>query len=195
MPAEDTRHTGILTKHYKIETPLTSYFEHNEAKKSEYLLKLLKEGKDIALVTDSGTPGISDPGYRVIKLAQDNNVPITVVPGATALIAALNLSGLPAASFVFEGFLPVKSQARRKKVESLKEEARTIICYESPHRLIKALKDIREVLNNPYVVCAREITKKFEEVKRGTCIELIEHFEKVKPRGEFVIVINRDTSH
>ena len=120
IAAEDTRHTQILTKHYDIQTPLTSYFEHNQFKKGEYLLKLLKDGKDIALVTDAGTPGVSDPGYQLIQLAKENDIPVTVVPGPTALIAALTASGLPCHNFVFEGFLPVKSAARRKSLTGLK---------------------------------------------------------------------------
>lgn len=190
IAAEDTRHTRILTKHYDIDTPLTSYFEHNKFKKSEYLLKVLQEGKSVALVTDAGTPGISDPGYRLIKLAQENNIPMTVVPGACALVAGLSLSGLPTDSFIFEGFLPNKSSARRKNLESLKEEKRTIIFYESPHRITKALKDIEEVLGNPIVACARELTKKFEELRKGSASELYEHFSQTKPKGEFVLMVN-----
>ncbi len=189
IAAEDTRHTRILCQHYDIQTPLTSYFEHNEVQKADYLLKLLKEGKHIALVTDAGTPGISDPGYPLIKLAKENNIPLTVIPGPTALVAALNLSGLPAHNFVFEGFLPVKSGARRNKLESLKEETRTIIFYESPHRILKTLKDIQEVLNDPEVVCVREITKKFEEVKKEKASQLILNFTKNNPRGEFVLLL------
>jgi 16S rRNA (cytidine1402-2'-O)-methyltransferase len=190
IAAEDTRHTKILLDHYQIETPTTSYFEHNEIKKADYLLGLLKEGKNVALVTDAGTPGISDPGYPLIKLAKENNIPVTVVPGACALVAALSLSGLPTDSFIFMGFLPVKSAARRKKLEGLKCETRTIIFYESPHRLVKALKDIEEVLGDPLVVCAREITKKFEEVKSSPASQLAEHFSRQEPRGEFVLLLN-----
>ena len=190
IAAEDTRHTKILLDHYQITTLQTSYFEHNQIKKSDYLLGLLKEGKDIALVTDAGTPGISDPGYYLIRLAKENNIPITVVPGATALIAALTLSGLPAHNFVFEGFLPVKPQARRRKLEELKNEKRTLIFYESPHRILKTLKDIEEILRNPQVVVVRELTKKFEEIKETLAAELITHFSKIKPRGEFVVLVN-----
>ena len=190
IAAEDTRHTKILLDHYEIKTSTTSYFEHNQIKKADYLLGLLLEGKDVALVTDAGTPGISDPGYFLIHLAQENKIPITVVPGATAAIAALTASGLPAHNFVFEGFLPVKSVARRKKLERLKSEERTIIFYESPHRLVKTLVDIQEVLNNPFVVCAREMTKKFEDVRKAPAQELVEHFSRVSPKGEFVLLLN-----
>jgi len=189
IAAEDTRHTRILTNHYGITTPLTSYFEHNKVKKADHLLKMLKEDRDVALVTDAGTPGISDPGYYLIRLAKEHDIPTTVVPGPTALIAALSLSGLPCHNFVFEGFLPVKSGARRKKLELLKDEERTVIFYASPHRLLKVLKDIDEVLGEVEVVCARELTKKFEEVKKGKPRELLEHFTQKKPRGEFVILL------
>jgi 16S rRNA (cytidine1402-2'-O)-methyltransferase len=190
IAAEDTRHTRILCDHYNIKTTLTSYFEHNKVKKAQYLIGLLSEGKEIALVTDAGTPGISDPGYHLIRSAKELDIPMTVVPGATALIAALSLSGLPCHNFVYEGFLPVKSGARRKKLEQLKGESRTIIFYESPHRILKVLKDIEEVLGEPHVVCARELTKKFEEVKGGTPGELIDHFSNKKPRGEFVLLLH-----
>ena len=188
IAAEDTRHTKILLDHYEIKTPTTSYFEHNQIKKADYLLGLLKEGKNVALVTDAGTPGISDPGYVLIQLARENNIPLTVIPGPTALIAALTLSGLPAHDFVFEGFLPVKSGARRKKLAELSSEKRTVIVYESPHRLVKALGDIAQVLENPVVVCARELTKKFEEIKKDRASVLVEHFTGHAPRGEFVLL-------
>ena len=191
IAAEDTRHTKILCGHYEIKTPLTSYFEHNQFKKGDYLLKLLQEGKNIALVTDAGTPGISDPGFYLIHLAQTNDIPVSVIPGPTALIAALTLSGLPMDRFVFEGFLPHKTHARRKKLEGFKEEPRTVIFYESPYRIVKTLKDIQEVLNDPWVVCAREMTKKFEEIKKGPASELLKHFTKTKPRGEFVILLSK----
>ena len=191
IAAEDTRHTRVLCRHYDIQTPLTSYFEHNKIKKADYILKLLSESKEIALVTDAGTPGISDPGYYLIRLAKQHDIPITVVPGTTALIAALSLSGLPCHNFIFEGFLPVKSAARRKRLERFIKEERTLIFYESPHRLVKALADIEEILDGSHVVCARELTKKFEEIKEGSAGELREHFSAKKPRGEFVLLINR----
>ena len=190
IAAEDTRHTKILLDHYQITTPLTSYFEHNQIKKADYLVGLLKQGKRIALVTDAGTPGISDPGYVLVKLAKENKIPTTVIPGPTALVAALSLSGLPTDSFIFEGFLPPKPAARRKELEKLKGETRTVIFYESPYRIAKTLKDISEVLNDPQVVCAREITKKFEEVLEGKASELLQHPSITKPRGEFVVLLN-----
>jgi len=190
IAAEDTRHTRILCRHYDIQTSLTSYFEHNKIKKADHILKYLREGKEIALVTDAGTPGISDPGFHLIRLAKQNDIPITVIPGTTALIAALSLSGLPCHNFIFEGFLPVKSAARRKKLKRFIGEERTLIFYESPHRLIKTLTDIEEILKDARVVCARELTKKFEEIKEGSAGELREYFSQKKPRGEFVRLIN-----
>ncbi len=190
IAAEDTRHTKILCDHYGITTPLTSFFEHNQLKKSHDLLKLLLDGKDVALVTDAGTPGISDPGYPLIRLAKDNKIPVTVIPGPTAFVAALSLSGLPSHEFVFEGFLPVKSGGRRKRIEDFKKEKRTIIFYESPHRILKTLKDIKEILDDPVIVVARELTKKFEEVKEDKTSVLIEHFIKNTPKGEFVVLLN-----
>lgn len=191
IAAEDTRHTKILLKHYDIGTPLTSYFEHNKIKKADVLMKELKTGKDVALVSDAGTPGISDPGFHLIRLAKEEGIAVTVVPGATALIAALTLSGLPAHRFVFEGFLPVKSAARRKKLEALRSEEGTVIFYESPHRLTKTLKDIAEVMDNPRVVLARELTKKFEEIEEGNAAELLKAYGTKKPKGEFVVLIGK----
>ena len=189
IAAEDTRHTKILCKEYGIEAPLTSYFEHNQFKKGEYIVEQLKQGKNVALVTDAGTPGISDPGYKLINLAKQNNIPVTVVPGASAAIAALSLSGYPSDRFIFEGFLPVKPGQRRKKLESLKGEERTVVFYESPHRLLKSLKDIEEVLGDPKIFIARELTKKFEEGIEAKASELIEHFSRKGVKGEFVIVL------
>lgn len=194
IAAEDTRHSRILLKHYDIATPVTSYFEHNKFKKGEYLLNVMKGGQSVALVTDAGTPGISDPGFHLIRLARDNGVPVTVIPGPCALIGALSVSGLPAHAFVFEGFLPVKSAARRKKLAGFKDEDRTVIFYESPHRLIKALQDFCDVLDNPRIVCVRELTKKFEEVRVGSCQDLIGHFSRSSPKGEFVLLLSRGES-
>ncbi|MFC1594636.1 16S rRNA (cytidine(1402)-2'-O)-methyltransferase [Candidatus Omnitrophota bacterium] len=194
IAAEDTRHTRKLTQCYGITTPLTSYFEHNKFKKGDFLLKELTRGQKIALVSDAGTPGISDPGYHLISLALQNDIPVTAIPGPTALIAALSLSGMPTHKFVFEGFLPVKQVARKKRLRELSTEKRTVILYESPHRLEKCLGDIAEVLGNPLVVCARELTKMFEEVRKQPAQELVEYFSQHKPRGEFVLIFNLDIS-
>ncbi len=188
IAAEDTRHTKIVLDAYLIQKPLTSFFEHNQIKKAGHLLGLLKTGKNIALVTDAGTPGISDPGFLMVRLALENNVPISVIPGVSACIAALTASGLPSHRFVFEGFLPPKSGARRNKLVSLKGEGATIIFYESPHRLLKTLKDMQELWDDPTIVVARELTKKFEEVRKDKASLLIEHFTQHAPKGEFVLL-------
>jgi len=190
IAAEDTRHTGHLLKHYNITTPLTSYFEHNKFQKARRLLEALKDGRDIALVTDAGTPGISDPGYHLIRLAAENGVPLTVVPGPSAVTAALPLSGLPPDRFLFIGFLPVKSAARQKRLAECKGLKATVIFYESPHRLVKTLRDMEEVLGDCETVCAREITKMHEEVRRGTPRELGEYFMRHQPRGEFAVLFH-----
>ncbi|MCM8781582.1 MAG: 16S rRNA (cytidine(1402)-2'-O)-methyltransferase [Candidatus Omnitrophica bacterium] len=187
IAAEDTRHTQILTSHYDIKTPFTSYFEHNKITKGEYLIRLLKEGKSIAIVSDAGTPGISDPGCHIIKLAIENDIKIEQIPGPSALISALVLSGMPTDRFIFEGFLPSKSGARKNRLKELLNEKRTIVVYESPHRLVKTLKDINEVFGDIMIACLRELTKKFEEVRRQRVNDLIGYFTENKPRGEFVI--------
>lgn len=189
IAAEDTRHSRKLLSHYDIHTPLTSYFEHNKFTKGPYLVKLLKEGKDIALITDSGTPGISDPGYKIIQLARESDIEITAVPGPSAFINALVLSGAPVDRFIFEGYLPVKSAARQRRLGEIQDEQRTVIFYESPHRLLKSLKDILQVLPQRDIIIARELTKKFEEIKYGKPQELLSYFENHKVRGEFVILI------
>lgn len=190
IAAEDTRHTKKLLTEYGITTKLTSYYDHNKDTKSKQLLKYLVEGRDIALVTDAGTPGISDPGYVLIKLAREYAIDIDVLPGPTALIAALTLSGLPTDAFIFEGFLPVKPGKRAKRLAALAEETRTVIFYESPHRLLKALEAIRTELVDPEICVAREITKKFQQVKSGRASALIKYFTDHPPKGEFVILFN-----
>lgn len=189
IAAEDTRQTLKLTRTYSIKTPITSYFEHNKNSKGEYLLRLLKEGKQIALVSDSGTPGISDPGFHIIRLAKENNIPITAVPGPTAVITALILSGAPMNKFVFEGFLSAKRNARVNRLAQLRNEDRSIVIYEAPHRIIELLKDISEVFGDVEIVIARELTKKFEEIIKNKTHELIKHFGLKRPRGEFVVII------
>jgi 16S rRNA (cytidine1402-2'-O)-methyltransferase len=189
IAAEDTRHTKILTSHYDIKTPLTSYFEHNKITKGEYIIRLLKEGKNVALVSDAGTPGISDPGAHIIKLAIENDVRVEQIPGPSALIAGLVSSGMPTDRFVFEGFLPNKSGARKNRLKRFLGEKRTLVFYESPHRLVKTLEDILEVFGDIEVACLRELTKKFEEIRRQKASELLEHFKETKPLGEFIICL------
>jgi len=190
IACEDTRHTRILLSHYGIEKTLTSYFEHNKQKKAEYILGRLKKGKSIALVSDAGTPGISDPGYRVIRDAIDNGIEVVSIPGANAAIAALAVSGMPTDRFMFEGFLPVKTTARKKRLEALAKTKKTVICYESPHRILASLQDIKDVLGDAELAIARELTKKFEEIRRGSAERLLIYFKQHKARGEFVIIIN-----
>lgn len=189
IACEDTRHTKILLSRYNIKTPFTSYFEYNKITKGDYLLKLLKEGKNIALVSDSGTPGISDPGSHIIKLAIKNNIPIATVPGPTAFICGLILSGKSTNKFAFEGFLPSKSSARRNRLKELVSEKRTIIFYESPHRLLKTLEDIYEIFGDIEIAITRELTKVFEEHRRERVSSAVAHFKATKPKGEFVVVI------
>ncbi|MFH1459501.1 MAG: 16S rRNA (cytidine(1402)-2'-O)-methyltransferase [Candidatus Omnitrophota bacterium] len=189
IACEDTRHTQILLKHYNIKKPLLSYFEYNKLKRIDQIISSLKDGKNIALVSDAGTPGISDPGSSLIKQVIDTGLKLEVIPGACALIAGLVVSGSLKHKFVFEGFLPVKSGARKKVLENLKAEKRSIIFYESPHRLLKTLNDIEIVRGNCSIAIARELTKKFEQIFRGTTQEAITYFTKHKPKGEFVIII------
>lgn len=190
IAAEDTRKSQILLKTYDINTQLTSYHSYNLDKKTPQLLSELSGGKNIALISDSGTPGISDPGYVLINECIKKNIPITAIPGPTALITALILSGKPTKSFVFEGFLSNKSGRRQKQLEKLKNEERTVILYESPHRIIKFLEDFIKVMGEEAreIVLAREMTKKFEEVLRASAARHLEYFSKVKPRGEFIVI-------
>ncbi|MEE8317803.1 MAG: 16S rRNA (cytidine(1402)-2'-O)-methyltransferase [Candidatus Omnitrophota bacterium] len=189
IACEDTRHTKRLVSHYGITTPLTSYFEYNKIKKGRYLIGLLKEGKDIALVSDSGTPGISDPGFKIINLAVENDIPITVIPGACAFVSALVSSGMPTDMFLFQGFLSHKKAKRRKQLGLLKQEKRTIILYESPHRLLKTLGDILDILGDRDIAITRELTKVFEEILRLKVSRAIQHFTAIPPRGEFVLIL------
>ena len=189
VACEDTRHTKILLDHYDIHVPTTSFFQHNRFTKAEYLLSILKEGKNVALVSDAGTPGILDPGYNLINLAIQNNIEITVIPGPTAFVNALVLSGKPAHKFIFEGFLPNRSQARRNRLQELKGLKFTLIFYESCHRIQKTLEDIYSVFGDTDVVVARELTKKFEEIKRAKVSALIQDCSAYKARGEFVVIV------
>ena len=190
IAAEDTRRTRRLLQHFQISRPIISYHDHNKEVRSPRLLDRLLTGESVALVSDAGTPGVSDPSFYLVRLAIQHDVPVVPVPGPTSLIAALVVSGLPPDRFAFEGFLPVKKGRRRHKLETLAGEERTLLFFESPHRLARALENILEVLGDRRVVVARELTKKFEEIKRGTVSQLLAHYQTVKPRGEVVIVLD-----
>ena len=189
IAAEDTRHTKKLLIHYQINTKVTSYHEYNKFKKAPYLVEILKNGQDIALVSDAGMPGISDPGYVLINLALNNNIKIIPIPGVSALITALVVSGLPTDKFVFEGFLPRKIKERKKYFQSIKNEERTIIFYEPPHRLKRALKDMLEILGDRKIVIARELTKKYEEIIRGKLTPVLSEINTKEIKGEITLVI------
>jgi 16S rRNA (cytidine1402-2'-O)-methyltransferase len=189
IAAEDTRRAGQLLKHFGISRPLLSYFQFNEAKRSEEILERLKHGEKIALVTDAGSPGISDPGERVVRAARAAGLRVEAVPGPCALIAALTASGLPTDEFHFIGFLPHKSGQRRKQLEALRDFAGTLVLYESPYRIEKLLTELAEIFPTRQVVLARELTKKFEEHLHGTPTELLEVVKKRALKGEFVVMV------
>src|SRR3954451_1557756 len=189
VAAEDTRHTGQLLKHFNISKPLLSYFQFNEARRSEEIIDRLKRGEKVALVTDAGSPGISDPGERVVKAAIAAGLRVEAVPGPSALVAALTASGLPTEEFHFIGFLPHKSGQRRKALERLQQFTGTLVLYESPYRIEKLLGEIKETLPGRVVVLGRELTKKFEEFLRGTPDELLAIIQKRALKGEFVVLI------
>lgn len=190
IACEDTRQTKKLLDRHQITKPLTSYYEHNKLPKGEYLLSLLKEGKSIALVSDSGTPGISDPGFHIVKFALESNIKVTPIPGACALITALSASGMPTNRFIFEGFLPIKPGARKKKLLELAKQKKTIVLYESPHRFLRLLNEIKEIFGETEVTVVREVTKKFEEIKKGKIDTILEYYKTNKVKGEFVLILN-----
>ncbi|HKE02444.1 MAG TPA: 16S rRNA (cytidine(1402)-2'-O)-methyltransferase [Blastocatellia bacterium] len=189
IACEDTRHTRRLLDHFGISKPVISYHEHNELKRAGELAERLSRGESIALVTDAGTPGISDPAYRIVVAAIERGVTVTPVPGATAMITGLVASGLPTDSFLFAGFLPSKKQARRARLEQLRSERATLVFYETPHRIREALLDVREILGDPRAAVARELTKLHEQFIRGPVSEIIAHFDANEPRGEMTLVI------
>lgn len=194
IAAEDTRHTRKLLHHYDIHRPLTSYHEHNRRQKGEQLLRELMTGKKIALVTDAGTPAISDPGWDLVHMAIAAGIQVVPLPGPSALVTALVVSGLPTERFVFEGFLPREGKERRQRLQALAEEERTIVLYEAPHRLRRTVADLLTVLGEARpVALARELTKIHEEVWRGTLVELQARLEQEEVRGEIVLVVGGRT--
>jgi 16S rRNA (cytidine1402-2'-O)-methyltransferase len=188
VAAEDTRKTRILLDHLGIRTRVVSHHSYNESRRIPQLIEQLKGGLSVAVVTDAGTPGISDPAFGVVRRAVEEGIKVFPVPGASALLAALVVSGLPTDRFVFEGFLPLK-KGRRRVLERLRGEERTIVLYESPHRIIRTLNDVHQVLGDRHAVIARELTKKFEEVVRGTLSEALQAIQQKTPRGEYVVLV------
>jgi 16S rRNA (cytidine1402-2'-O)-methyltransferase len=188
IAAEDTRKTRKLLTHFKIETPLTSYYEHNKLTKLDELLSTLQY-KDVALVSEAGMPGLSDPGYELIQAAIAQGTPVVPVPGPSALITALVISGLPTDSFLYLGFLPRRRKERRQLLASLAGERHTLVAFEAPHRLLASLADLKDVLGDRRIALARELTKLHEEVWRGSVSQALTHFEDNPPRGEFTLVI------
>lgn len=189
IAAEDTRNTLNLLKHFDISAKLTSYHEHNKASKGPEILKLLQEGKNVALVTDAGMPAISDPGEDLVKLCIDNGIDITVVPGPTAFVSGLVMSGFPSKGVRFEGFLSAKETDRERRLEYLKDCKETMVFYEAPHKLLRTLEHMKKVFGNRKISVSREITKKFEQTIRGDIDYVIDYFSNVNPKGEFVLVV------
>lgn len=190
IAAEDTRRTRNLLTHHGISRPLVSYHDHNKVKQAPRLLALLQAQQSVALVTDAGTPGISDPAYYLLQAVLPHDIPVVPIPGVTAAITALSVSGLPTDRFVFEGFLPIKSGRRRQRLETLCEEPRTIVFYESPHRLLKLLQEIHDHFGaDRQVVIGRELTKRFEEIRRGAASSLLAELESRRIRGEFTVLV------
>jgi len=190
IACEDTRHSLKLLNHFDIQKPLTSYFEHNKKEKGEYIVSLLKEGKNVALVTDAGTPAISDPGEDLVKMCISEGIKTVPIPGAAALINALIISGQDTGRFCFEGFLSVNKKSRNEHLDSLKNERRTMIFYEAPHKLIRTLSDMKEVFGNRAISIVRELTKLHEECMVTTLDEAIKYYESDHyPKGEYVLVV------
>lgn len=190
IAAEDTRHSRHLLDRYDIGTPLTSYHDHNKEEKAPVLLARLMEGKDVALISDAGTPGISDPGYFLINLAISQNIAVVPIPGPSAAIAALSVSGLPTDSFVFEGFLPAKQQARQKRLQELSRDGRTLIFYEAPHKIIRTVEDMLDIFGDRQAVITRELTKIHEEAIRGPLSAVLDRLKNGTIKGEFTILIH-----
>src|SRR5437763_572089 len=190
IAAEDTRHSGMLLKHFGIKKPLLSYHQHNEAMRTAQLIERLAAGENIALITDAGTPGLSDPGARLIRECIKRELPFTVIPGPSSILTALIGSGFSSEKFFFAGFLPVKSGQRKRELDAAAERDETTIFFESPYRLAKTLKACMDVMPGRQICVARELTKKFEEFRRGTASELLAHYEAHVPKGEIVLLIS-----
>ena len=190
IAAEDTRHSGLLLKHLEIKKPFVSYHEHNEAARTLQLVERLARGENIALITDAGTPGLSDPGLRLIRECIKRELPFTIVPGASSILAALIGSGFSTEKFFFGGFLPVKSGQRERELQAAAEHEETSIFFESPYRLTKTLAVCIDVMPERQLCVARELTKKFEEFRRGVASELLAHYQAHPPKGEIVLVIS-----
>lgn len=189
IAAEDTRNSLKLLNHFGIRTVMTSYHEYNKVEKADYLVEQLREGKDVALITDAGTPAISDPGEVLVAKCQEAGIPVTSLPGPAACITALTLSGLSTRRFCFEGFLPADKKEKAEVLSELKEESRTIILYEAPHHLLRTLKELYEALGDRRITLCRELTKKFETVLPTTLQEAVLRYESEEPRGEYVLVV------
>lgn len=190
IAAEDTRRTRHLLTHHGISRPLVSYHDHNKVKQAPRLLAMLQVPQSVALVTDAGTPGISDPAYYLLQAVLPHDIPVVPIPGVTAAITALSVSGLPTDRFVFEGFLPIKSGRRQQRLEALHDEPRTIVFYESPYRLLKLLQELHDHFGaDRRVVIGRELTKRFEEILRGTALSLLAELESRSIRGEFTVMV------
>lgn len=193
IAAEDTRNSIKLLNHFEISTPMTSYHEYNKVEKAHQLIAKMREGQNIALITDAGTPAISDPGEVLVRMCNEEGITVTSLPGPSALIVALTLSGLPTRRFCFEGFLPSDKKEKALVLEELKEETRTIILYEAPHHLVKTLEELYKTLGNRKITLCRELTKKFETVLPTTLKDALERYETEEPRGEYVLVLEGKT--
>ncbi len=189
IAAEDTRNSLHLLNHFEIRTPMTSYHEYNKYDKAETLIDKLRDGQNIALITDAGTPGISDPGEVLVRRCLEEHIPVTSLPGPAACITALTLSGLPTRRFCFEAFLPADKKERRQILDELKRETRTILLYEAPHHLVKTLKDLQEALGDRKITLCRELTKRFETILPTTLADALKMYESEDPRGEYVLVV------
>lgn len=189
IAAEDTRVSAKLLNHFDIKVPTTSYYEHNKREKGSYLLEKLLNGEKIAVITDAGMPGISDPGEDLVRLCIDNLIPVEALPGPCAFATALVASGMPTGRFAFEGFLTVNRKNRLAHLESVKNDTRTLIFYEAPHKLLTTLKDMLNVFGNREITLARELTKRFEEYRRTTLEDAVHYYEETPPKGEFVLII------